>query len=207
LKQLARQTGSTLFIVMFSIYLVLLSRLSDQMEVTCSIISAGRKHPSLHHIVGFFVNSIPFKIHVDHGERFDDFLQRVKDEVLEIFLYQNYPLEPVFKELKMKYPEIPVSFNMLNLSTACAAKELKSLAPYHIEKSNDVKFDMEAYVMEYKNGIRMTWNYKRSLLKPSFIEYIAGEYLKLADFFTAHSGMTPGAYGQNKKKRRFRRKK
>lgn len=207
LKQLAQDSKGTLFTVMFSIYLVLLSRLSDQTDVTCSIISAGRKHPSLLYIVGFFINSILFKTHVDHNEKFADFLVRVNREVLETFQHETYPLELVFKDLKMKYPEIPISFNMLNIGTVSAEEELKSLAPYHLEETNDVKFDLEPYVSEYNNGIRMTWSYKKSLFKPSFIEYIVSEYLNLVDFFTTDKEKKLSVYGQNRKKRHFSRKK
>lgn len=206
LMQLAQDSKGTLFTVLFSIYLILLSRLSDQTRVTSSIISAGRKHFSLHHIVGFFINSILFNTRVDHSETFEDFLRRINREVQETFQHETYPLELVFKDLKMKYPEIPVSFNMLNIGAAIAEGELKSLTPDHQEETNDVKFDLEPYVEEYKNGIRMTWAYKKSVFKSSFIEYIVSEYLNLVDFFTTGKDKRLSSYGQKRKKRHFSRK-
>ena len=205
LYSLARETKGTLFTVLFSFYLILLSRLSGQTGITCSIISAGRKYPSLNQIVGFFINSILFKTRIDHGETYEVFLNRLNREVQETYQHETYPLELVFKDLKMKYPQIPVSFNMLNIGEASGKAELQSFAPYHLENGNDVKFDLEPYVSEYKNGIHMIWAYKKTLFKPFFIEHMANEYLKIMDFFIAGKSKNLNSYVQKEKKRQFSR--
>jgi amino acid adenylation domain-containing protein len=188
IKRLAEGRGTTLFTVMFSVYLLLLSRLSGQQEVICSIIGAGREHESLHHIVGFFVNSIIYNTQVEFKEPFHGLLERVNREVLVLFQHQNYPPELVFEELGMRYPGIPVTFNMLTIQESAAAYELDSLAPSHIENPGQVKFDLEPYVTEYKNGIQMTWNYKKNLFHPETIAFIANEYIKMIDFLTGNPG-------------------
>ncbi|UCH96423.1 MAG: hypothetical protein JSV88_06120, partial [Candidatus Aminicenantes bacterium] len=204
LKQLAQKNHITLFTLLFTLYLVLLSYLSNQKEVICSIIGAGRGHVSLQPIAGFFVNSILFKTHVDDEESFSDLLQRVNAEVMETFQHQDYPLELVFKELKIKYPQIPVSFNMLNMRDMTTAVEMSRLesSQNHIESIQDVKFDMEVYITEYENGILLYWTYKKSLYDPMDIQYVAGEYIKLLDFFTGHSKRTFAEYKNTKRKKK-----
>ncbi|MCP5102456.1 MAG: amino acid adenylation domain-containing protein, partial [bacterium] len=115
LEKLAREYNTTLFVVMFSFYLLVLGRYSNQQPVSCSIISAGRDHEVLHPIIGFFVNSILFHTRIGGGEVFGDFLARMHHDVMECFRHQHYPLEQVFEELRMKYPEIPETFNMVNI--------------------------------------------------------------------------------------------
>ncbi|MCP5104856.1 MAG: amino acid adenylation domain-containing protein, partial [bacterium] len=115
LHKLADTYHTSLFTVMFSIYMMMLSRVSGQEDAGCSVIAAGREHASLQAIVGLFVNSILFSAHVDKDEPFADFLQRFNDSVIESFQYQGYPMEPVFEQLGMRYPEVTVSFNMLNM--------------------------------------------------------------------------------------------
>ncbi|MCP5047555.1 MAG: hypothetical protein GY940_10310, partial [bacterium] len=101
LKKVAMDVNTTLFVVMFSIYILFLYRFSNQEDISCSIINAGREHEFLHHIIGFFVNSVLFSIGVDYDEPFQNLLLRINTEVLEIFRHQSYPLELVFEELNL----------------------------------------------------------------------------------------------------------
>ncbi len=165
--------------VMFSGFNVLLSYLSGQQEIVSGIASAGRDHISLQNIVGYFTNSIIQKTSVDYQEPFREFLYRVDKETQDTFQHQSYPLELVLDDLKMRYPEISVLFNMLNMIENSNLEELDSLDSYHIPKLQDGKFELELYVIEYKNGIEINWNYRNSLFKPETMEYIVKEYLKL----------------------------
>ncbi|MCP5054668.1 MAG: hypothetical protein GY940_46315, partial [bacterium] len=65
LKKLSADHQITLFTLMFSVYLLFLSRICNRKDIVCSVIAAGRDHPSLHHIMGFFVNSIIIQARVD----------------------------------------------------------------------------------------------------------------------------------------------
>ncbi|UCH93376.1 MAG: amino acid adenylation domain-containing protein, partial [Candidatus Aminicenantes bacterium] len=187
LKKLAGKHDTSLFTVMFSAFLIFLWRLSGREEVACSIISAGRQHISLHDIIGYFINPVIFKTVVKPGQIFKDFLPGVSLDVRETFQHQDYPLEWVFEDLKMKYPAIPVVFNMLNMEEA-AAVNLEDFTSHHIEKIQDVKFDLELFIIEHKNSIEMRWNYKKVMFKPASVEYLAGEYLELLTEISACPG-------------------
>ncbi|MCK4765346.1 MAG: amino acid adenylation domain-containing protein [Candidatus Aminicenantes bacterium] len=200
LKKAAGEHNTSLFVVMFSAFLVLLSRFSDQEEITCSIIGAGREHTALHGIIGFFINSILFKTPVDRGAGFADFLQRVHREVMETFEHQGYPIELVLEELNMRYPEVPVSFNMFNAQDATREQELSDCESRHIPGAQDVKFDIEPYVMEYKNGIEISCAYKRKVYKPGTIEYINAEYVKILEYVTRNPDESLHAYRQKEEK-------
>jgi amino acid adenylation domain-containing protein len=204
-KQLAERQNSTLFIVMFSIYIILLSRLSGSQDVVSSIIASGRPHVSLQSIVGYFVNSIIYNTYVDFKEPFYNFLERVKAEVFELFQHQDYPLELIFKELKMKYPNISVSFNMLNIGNKSDNQELDDFESRHIKDTQDAKFDLEVYVSERIDKICMFWVFKKSLFDPARIESFAKEYVRLIDFFRIHADKSYSEYKHEKKKRNFKR--
>ncbi|MCK4258362.1 MAG: amino acid adenylation domain-containing protein [Halanaerobiales bacterium] len=179
LKKLAKDHNTSLFMVMFSAVNLLFSRLTNQKEIVIGVAGAGREHISLQNIIGYFINSILLKNHVEYDENFTDLLQRIDKETLEAFQHQSYPLELVLDDLKMRFPEVSVFFNMLNMMETATENELKSFAGEHIENVQDVKFDLEFYVVEYKNGIEIYWNYKNSLFLPETIEYFANEYLKV----------------------------
>ncbi|UCH95647.1 MAG: amino acid adenylation domain-containing protein, partial [Candidatus Aminicenantes bacterium] len=186
LKNVAKQKNTSLFMVMFSVYILFLARFTGEQDIACSFISAGREHITLHNIIGFFVNSVIFRTRVDYRQSFEEFLQQVNKDILEIFAYQSYPLELLFEELQMRYPDIPVSFNMVNIQDTTIGQELRSFQPGHVEKSQDVKFDLEPYISEYKNGIHIYWAFRKSLFTPKSIEYMVSEYIKLLDYFASH---------------------
>jgi tyrocidine synthetase-3 len=200
IKNLAESANTTTFMVMFTAYLLLVLRFSDQENVACAIINSGREHVSLHPIMGFFVNSIIFHMQIDPEKPFTNLLRQVNHDTLALFHNQNYPLELVFEQLKMKYPNIPVSFNLLNMQDISLSQELNPFEPLHIDYYQDVKFDMEMYLAEFKNGIAVRLSYKRDLYKPETVRYFIEEYIKSLDFFTVHTGKSYQAYRQSGKK-------
>jgi hypothetical protein len=179
LHQLAQSNNTTLFMVLFSIYNLLLAFLSGQEEIVLAIINAGRLHFSLNNIVGYFINPVLVKTRVDLEEDFDELLSRVNKYLLEAFQHQSYPFELVLDEMKIPYPGISAAFNLLNMQDISRETELDSLEPVHIEESREVKYPLVLYVTEYKNGIEIRWEYQKSLFKPETIESIASKYLQV----------------------------
>lgn len=184
LKKIAADNKTTLFTVLFAIYNIFLSKLTSQKEVVCSIIHSGREYRELDPITGYFVNSVIVKCQVEQEEDFRDFLQRLNAGVLETFQHQAYPYELVLEDLKMKFPDIPVSFNMFNIAEPAA--EIDSFEPFH-DHSRYAYFDLETYVFERKNGLVIDMVYKKSLFRAKTIEYIASGFLKLAEFIAGAS--------------------
>ena len=79
---------------------------------------------------------------------------------------------------------------MLNLPGTIANEKLESSKPFHIEKVQDVKFDMAFYNIEYENGVEIQCHYKRTLFKPEAVEHVIKEYIKILDFFSKNPGKT-----------------
>jgi acyl carrier protein len=184
LHQLAQSNNTTLFMVLYSIYNLLLAFLSGQEEIVLSIINAGRQHFSLRNIVGYFINPVLVKTRVNLEDDFDELLSRVNKYILEAFQHQSYPFELVLDEMKIQYPTISAAFNLLNMQDISREMELDSLEPVHIEESRQVKYHLILYMIEYKNGIEIRWEYQKALFKPETIESIAGKYLQVMDEIT-----------------------
>ncbi|MCK4764861.1 MAG: amino acid adenylation domain-containing protein [Candidatus Aminicenantes bacterium] len=203
LKKLGESQNTTLFMVMFTAFIMTLSRYAGRKDIVCSIINAGREHDSLYPIIGFFVNSVLFKTQIGENETFAGLLQRVHEDVLVCFKHQGYPLEKVFREKKMRYPDIPAAFNMANMQAAAGKAE--PFSSYHTEHFQDVKFDLEPYVGEYGNGIDTLWVYKKALLSAVTVEHFVGDYIKLLEFAVAHPGKNYREFKTAGKKRKFKR--
>jgi fengycin family lipopeptide synthetase D len=200
IRNAAEKNNTTRFTVIFSLYILLLSRFANQEDISCSIINAGRDYEGLIDIVGFFVNAVLFRTRVEYDERFNDFLQRVHTEVLEVSQHQAYPLERVCEDLKMRYPDIPVSFNMLNIGDTDKREKPGMDESPHIPDISDIKFDIELYIVEYKNTIDIIWTYRKNMFHRDSIDFLMKDYIELVEFFSRNPGESYKAYKLSKRK-------
>jgi amino acid adenylation domain-containing protein len=186
LNRLAKDNNTSLFTALLALFDILLSRVSGQQDILLGIPVSGRDHASLQHVVGFFVNTLVLDTHVDENTPFVQFLGTVNAHLLDVLQHQGCPLEIVCEDLNMTFPRINVFFNMFNLDDSKPQTLLDSLEPYHSEEGNEVKFDFILYLLEYKNGIDLRCNYKKSLFSPAAVESIMERCLKVIDFFSAN---------------------
>jgi hypothetical protein len=204
LKTLCSQHHITLFTLMYSLYNIWLARVSGQGIVVSSAVNAGRHHPSLQDMVGFFVNSVIFRCEIKEEMVFIEFVKDIQETVLEFFRHQNYPLELVLDEVGIKYPEVATSFNMLNIGNK-EAVPLENPDSLHNENIQNVKFDIEPYVCEYSNGIEIIVNYNKDLFKPKTIEYMMEKYRQLIEFFALNPDKQIKESKETKKRRSFKK--
>ncbi|MGD2085954.1 MAG: amino acid adenylation domain-containing protein [Candidatus Aminicenantes bacterium] len=181
LKKLAEAHNTTLSMVLFTIFNILLAHISNQEDTLCALISAGRDHESLHHIVGYFTQSLLVKTRVDPEEDFDDLLQRVHVDVMQTIRYQDYPLELVLDELGISYPDVRAAFNMLNIPGSAAGAGMNIYDSHHQDKPQGVKFDLEVFVIESHGSMGLQWHYRKALFNPGTIESIVHLYIELLE--------------------------
>jgi hypothetical protein len=95
--------------------------------------------------------------------------------------YEDYPLELILDELNIRFPDITVSFNMINFQGIGAAPDMEAVEPPpgHMEKLQGVKFDLALFVTEHQHSIDLLWNYRKSLFHPGTVESITNVYLEL----------------------------
>jgi tyrocidine synthetase-3 len=99
LKKIAREEDATLFMVLVSIIHILLSKICDQEDILLGTPVAGRRHPDLEPVIGFFVNMLVLRNRPSGGKTFREFLREVKEKTLRAFENQDYPFEDLVDKL------------------------------------------------------------------------------------------------------------
>jgi non-ribosomal peptide synthetase component F len=178
LKKIAVKQKSSLFSSMLSAFYMYFAELTGQEDITFGIAGSGRDYAGLENIFGYFVNTIVLHNNVNKEKKYQDFLEGISGSVLDALKYQDYPLELIIGELKIKYPSINVFINMPNMF-GHHGERLKDQRPCHSEDINDVKFDMEFYLIEYADGIEIVCTYAREYFDPKVVEYMVNEYVSL----------------------------
>jgi len=178
LHKLAGKYKASLFIVLLTGIYLLLNRLTDQDDIILAIPVAARQHDELKNIIGLFVNTLVLRNRITSEETYEDILIEIQKNTLKALEYQSYPLELICSELKIKYPEIQVFFNLLNISDT-HHQYLQDKESYFIEEVQDAKFPLVLYLTEYKDSIEIITHYHCELFKPSTIEKIIQKYIKI----------------------------
>jgi fengycin family lipopeptide synthetase D len=180
LKELANKYNTSLFVVILSAFKLYLWNLTAQKDILVGTAGLGRNHADLRNVIGYFINTTILRNQIDIEENFEELLQRINANTLKALEYQYYPTELIVDELKIKYPKINVFINMLNMGQSDKAY-IEDFQAYHIEKVQDVKFDLVWYITEYANGVEIICNYLLDLFDMMTIEFIMDKFIKLLE--------------------------
>jgi acyl carrier protein len=102
LKKMARQENATLYMVLLSLFNVLLSKLSGQEDIVLGLGTAGRGKKELQNIVGMFVNTLALRNYPAGDKTFKVFLREVKERTLKALDNQDYMFEDLVERVVPK---------------------------------------------------------------------------------------------------------
>jgi fengycin family lipopeptide synthetase D len=202
LRSFAGEYQGSLFMVLLAAFNLLLSHITGQEEILLAAPAAARQHGELKNITGMFVNTLFLRSRIDMDETFIDLFRAVQGNTFDALEYQGFPMELIFSELKMKYPEISVFFNMVNIGINQGRRlTLTDLKNYHIEDVQEAKFDMVCYLTEYENAVQVSCYYFRELFKPETIERIMGLFTRILENIANDPGKKAKDYCISPKKK------
>jgi non-ribosomal peptide synthetase component F len=168
--------------------------------------AAARQHDALKNIIGMFVNTLILRNHIAYHEPFNHFFKRLQQNTFNVLEYQGIPLELICGQLKIKYPEVSVFFNMTNIGTS-HRERMTDFDCYHIDRVQDAKFDIVCYLEEYKNGIEINCHYFKERFKPITIEKVMQLYQRILENILREPGKEIGALRGGGKKKKLKRTK
>ncbi|AKI92290.1 plipastatin non-ribosomal peptide synthetase PpsC [Bacillus subtilis] len=158
LHKLARENGSTLYMVLLAAYTAFLSRLSGQEDIIVGSPIAGRPHKDLEPILGMFVNTLGLRTRPEGGKPFVQYLQEVRETALEAFEHQDYPFEELVDKLELtrdmsRNPLFDVMFVLQNMDQESLELDELCLKPAANNGHQTSKFDLTLYAQEQPRGL------------------------------------------------------
>ncbi|BFH71003.1 hypothetical protein PsJ27TS7_50030 [Paenibacillus dendritiformis] len=183
LKQLASETGTTLFMVLLAAYKVLLHKYSGQEDVIVGTPIAGRNHGDVQPLIGIFLNTLAIRSYPASEKTFLSYLNEVKETTLHAFEHQNYPFEELVDKVQVprdlsRNPLFDTLFTMQNTENEEFELEGLRLVPYP-SALDTAKFDISLDVGEENGGLDYSFEYATALYKRETIERVAKHYEQL----------------------------
>jgi len=174
LNAVARAEGATLYIILLSIYYILLSKLSGQEDIVIGTPTVGRWHTDLERIMGMFVNTLAMRNYPHGRKTFLQFVCEVKDRTFELFENQDYQFEDLVAKVSLnrdtsRNPLFDVMFSLQNMERARIELPDLEIGPYEKEARSS-KFDISWGGLETDDYILFAVEYATRLFKQETIE-------------------------------------
>ncbi|HEV2146721.1 MAG TPA: amino acid adenylation domain-containing protein, partial [Longimicrobiaceae bacterium] len=100
LAAVGRSEGATLFMTLLAAFQVLLAKYSGQEDVVVGAPVAGRTHPELEGLIGFFANTLALRTDLSGDPTFRQLLRRVREGTLGAYAHQELPFEKLVEALQ-----------------------------------------------------------------------------------------------------------
>lgn len=193
LASIAAKQHTTLYMVLLSVYVIFLGKLSNQEDVVIGTPTAGRQHADVEKMMGLFVNTMALR-HFPKGEMsFAEFLADVKDRTVACFDNQDYPYELLIDDLKVvrdpgRNPLFDAFFMFHNFERFELV--IPGLQLTYRERAYAIsKFDVTLEVIQSADGISMKFEYSTDLFKASTIDRFIAYFKNIIAAVTANAGV------------------
>ncbi len=180
LNELANAQGVTPFMILVAAFNILLSRFSQQKDISVGIPVANRNRSEWENMIGFFVNTLVLRNDLSASPSFIDFLTQVQTNTLAIYSNQDLPFDSLVERMVNQRdsaytPLFQVMFSLqnspMNTHFQLTGVDVEVLA--HEQAS--ARYDMTWNLEQKENGIAIDLEYRSDLFSQEtmmlYLEY------------------------------------
>lgn len=186
LTDLARSTGSTLFMVLQAGLAVLLSRMGAGTDIPIGTVVPGRAaDETLDDLVGFFANPLVLRTDVSGDPTFRELLARVRDGDAAAFAHQDVPFERVVEAINpmrtlSRHPLFQVMLLLRDNAEAMLDVAGLDVTPYRIY-IDSARYDLKIAFHEASKGIDGIIEYELALFDRETVAALAGRLVEVLE--------------------------
>ncbi len=194
LNELSKQLGITPYMLLLSVYYVLLYKYTGQDDIVVGSPIVGRDNSQLANIIGMFVNSLALRNKINSSLSFKDFVSEIKTNCLNAFEHQTYPFDELVKQLNIKRdtsrnPLFDTMFIYQNNGNATANfKGINSTV--YVPNANIAKFDLSLEIIPENDELNLRFEYCTKLFDKDFITRLSNHYLNILQAILADNAIT-----------------
>ncbi|MFG6200629.1 amino acid adenylation domain-containing protein [Nonomuraea sp. JJY05] len=194
LKEYCRENRVTPYMVLLSVYKLMLAKYAGRADIVVGTPVDGRYHPACADVVGMFGNSLPIRSAPVGSKRFGAFVAEVRSAVVEGLQRQSYPFEELVRELELpRDPSRNPLFDFMFVYT--------DLENYRFDMGGSVgaaipvtigvaKLDLTLSAFERDSGIELVQEYSTGVFDRLTIERMGAHYTNLVEQVLDHPEQT-----------------
>ncbi|WP_212004575.1 non-ribosomal peptide synthetase [Chitinophaga sp. HK235] len=184
LAEISHQQGATLFMALLAVFKVLLHRYTGQADICVGCSTAVRPQQVLDGLIGFFVNTLALRSHVQGHSTFVSLLQEVKTTTLDAYDHADAPfekvVEAVVKERDMsRNPLFRVMFVMQQGNSTPVLRLGNVVLSGDTTDQAAAKFDINFSITENEDGLHIGITYRSDLFRAEMIARMAKHFEQL----------------------------
>ncbi len=181
LRKIAKESGSTMHMVLLSAFTILLSKYSGQDDIVVGTPIAGRQNADLENTMGMFVNTLALRNRPSGEKIYSEFLKEVKESSLKAYENQSYQFEELLEKLEVirdtsRNPIFDVMFNMMNIDYDNNLEMNGLILKPIIIEDKTSKFDLNLTAVESKDTLTFNLKYSTKLFKKERIERLQKDF-------------------------------
>lgn len=180
LDQFLKTYGITKYILFFSVYSILLSKISNSTDLIIGSPFSNRGQLEVEKMIGFFVNTMPVHFNINENSSFADVITENRKKFFEMYNYQEVPLNQILSEVN---PERSNSFSPLfqNMFTfqnlPCESLKLNnvevSVRPF---KNATAKMDLSLTISDSDDNYICDWEYNINIFNEITIKRFSKQF-------------------------------
>ncbi len=185
LKRIAADSGSTLFHLQLAVCSILFSRYTGSYDISFGTPVTGRNSEELEDLIGVFINTIILRNDLSGNPSFKSLLDCVRANTLKALEHQDLPFEYLVRELRplrdqSRNPLFQINFNHHRSFAKSSEFGGVTLTPIP-SKSPGTIFDLHFFIVERKEGWRLSCDFSTELFSRESADRMIGHYKNLLE--------------------------
>jgi len=178
----SRKHQLSLYMTMMASVHLLLQRYTGKNDLIIGSPFSGRTHPDVQQTVGFFVNTLPFRMNSTPDSDLQSWLKEIRQKTIQLLELQHYSLDSILSEMNIEHDQRPPLFDILLLVQEKASSEetgseftVESVGSEHLGAGYDVVFQ----VFDSPTGWELVIEYQPELYHERTISMVAEHWKAL----------------------------
>lgn len=187
IRAFCKEHQVTLYMLFLAISKVTLSKYASQNDVVVGSPVNGRIHKDLENQIGFFVNMLVIRSHVNAEDSFTFFLSQIKKNVLDVFEHQVYPFDMILDDLDIprdmsRNPlfdvEVTTSVND-TWETVNGSDRQHAVTDMEADLNIGTKFDVMLQLVDTGGAMQLSVRYNADLFRKRSMVLLKERLLKI----------------------------
>ena len=181
--------GATEYMVMLSAFLMTVSKFANQDDILVGTPVNGRAYTEVTDMPGMFVNTLVLRGNPEGHKTYADYLKEIKDECIDAFSNQLYPLEDLLENVDIdrdisRNPMFDIMFGLLEDASDKSEKHDRKMtlseASFDAPHDNSL-FDLTLDMFSNARGLTYVFEYSTVLFKKETVERIKEHFEAVVD--------------------------